>query len=629
MKYKLLDKITDPAQLEYLSSLQLVQLCDEVRKFLIDTVSSTGGHLASNLGIVELTVVLHKVFNSPVDQMVWDVGHQSYVHKLLTGRRKEFKTLRQEGGISGFPKSAESLHDAFVAGHSSTSIAVADGIATANRLNGENGHAIAIIGDGAFTGGMAYEGLNNAARGENHNLIIILNDNKMSISKNGSSVSRYLAQLRTNKSYYKLKDYTKSALRSIPIVGQSMLDVVSSSKSQLKNMVYSTSFFEELGFVHLGPVNGHDIQMLTDALTRAKQLRRPVFIHVETTKGKGYRYAEQNPGHYHGVPSFNPKVGNGTPQPGNNFSEAMGKYLAALAKKDDRICAVTAAMKYGTGLNYFCKEFRSSGRFVDVGIAEQYAVTYSAGLASKGKLPFFAVYSSFLQRSYDQLVHDCSIEPRHVVLGVDRAGLVGEDGETHHGIFDCAMLSTIPGAVIYSPCTYKELRHCLKRALYEETTLTAVRYPRGEQPLLETAFEAGNSNTTHISGEDFLLVSYGREWAQIVTAAQLLKAQGINVGLLKLNRVYPIPQEAIETAKMYKHIMFAEEGIRFGGIGQQFISCLYEQGYKGSTALRAVEGFVPQATVQRQIIKLGLDGESIADWVMKTAGRENTIEEAP
>lgn len=615
--HHLLNTINSPAELRRLDAAQLPRLCAELRRFLITNVSETGGHLASNLGVVELTVALHRVFQSPNDPIVWDVGHQSYVHKILTGRREKFSTLRQAGGLSGFPKTTESVHDAFLAGHASTSISVADGIARAKRLKGEKGHVVAVIGDGAFTGGMALEGLFNAARQENNNLIVILNDNKMSISKNASSLGRYLAQLRANRSYLRLKDATKSLLQTIPLVGEGMVEAISGSKSWVRNFVFSTSFFEELGYAYMGPVDGHNLPVLEAVLQRAKSLNRPVLIHAETVKGKGYRFAEKNPGHYHGVSRFNPKIGANEPPPGNNYSEIFGEHLTRLAKEDTRICAVTAAMKYGTGLNHFSRAFKATGRYVDVGIAEEHAVTFSAALASQGLLPVCAIYSTFLQRAYDQILHDSAIEPRHIVLAVDRAGVVGEDGETHQGLFDCAFLSTIPGVSILSPTTYAELRDCLHRALYEEKGVVAVRYPRGAAPPMEEP--RSHQDFLHLPAADknLLLVTYGREWAEVSEAAEELGARGRTPGLLKLTKVHPLPRKALEIAMDYDHILFLEEGIRTGGIGEHFLAALAEKGYTGSVTLHAVEGFVPHATVAVQLAYLRLDAQSIVERVLQ------------
>jgi 1-deoxy-D-xylulose-5-phosphate synthase len=603
----ILDKIDSPEKLRYLSDGQLRQLAGEIRRLLVETVSQTGGHLASNLGVVELTLALHQVFRSPGDKIVWDVGHQSYTHKLLTGRRDAFATLRQEGGISGFPRASESEHDAFLSGHSSTSLAVADGLAKAMQLQGEKGHVVAVIGDGALTGGMAYESLNNAAR-ERKNLILILNDNKMSIGKNVGSLAGYLAKLRTNRSYFRLKDLTKTALRRIPALGDSVVDAVAGSKGLLKNAVYGASLFEELGFVHLGPVDGHDLPMLRSALERAKSLNRPVFIHVEPVKGKGYAKAEQNPGEYHGLPRRYPDGGQISGK--DSFSEVFGRHLADLAAQDERIVAVTAAMKYATGLHHFSKRFQS--RFADVGIAEQHAVTYSAGLAAGGMLPVFAVYSTFLQRAYDQILHDCAIEPRHVVLAVDRAGFVGEDGETHQGLYDPAFLTTIPGMAIYAPASYQELRQALERALYHETGVVAVRYPRGSEPDITYQPSEEWQDFTHTPGKDVLFVTYGRQWAEVRAAADLVAAKGIRPGILKLNRIFPIDPAAVDVAGQYNRVVFVEEAAKTGGIGEHFLTALMARGYTGVAELRAVEGFVPQATVSRQLEWFGLDRASLA-----------------
>lgn len=610
-EYSILDHIKSPAVLRRLSYAQLRQLCAEIRHCLVHNVSRTGGHLASNLGVVELTVALHRVFRTPVDSILWDVGHQCYVHKLLTGRRNAFSTLRQEDGLSGFPDPQESRHDAFVAGHASTSIALADGIARATRLRGQKGHAVAVIGDGALTGGVAYEGLNNAARGENSNLIIVLNDNKMSISKNASSIGRYLARLRNNRSYFLAKDTAKSVLQTIPVVGQDIVEMISNSKSQLKDMFYNSSLFEELGLVYMGPVDGHDLPRLCDVFMRAKSLGKPVLIHVETVKGKGYRFAEQNPGHYHGVSKFDPKVGSRI-QPGDNFSEAFGRYLTRLAKDDPRICALTAAMKYGTGLNYFKDAFGDTGRFVDVGIAEQHAVAFSAAMASRGMLPVCAIYSSFLQRAYDQIVHECSLIPQHVVLAVDRAGLVGEDGKTHEGIFDCAFLSSVPGMVIYSPATYVELRRCLRRALYEETGVVAVRYPRGAQPVIAGQYAQRHENFLHLPGEGLLIVTYGREWAEVAKAAEQLRENGWRPGLLKLTRVFPFDEEMLALAMAYPQVLFVEEGVKTGGIGGHFLAALMERGYRGAGRIQALQAWIAHAPPARQLCLAGLDAASVA-----------------
>lgn len=621
-KRVILDRVTSPQALRSLSEVQLERLCRELREELVESVSATGGHLASNLGAVELTVALHRVFSSPTDQIVWDVGHQSYVHKLLTGRRGQFGTLRQKDGLSGFPKPSESAHDAFIAGHASTSLSVADGLTRGKELTGEPGHVIAVIGDGAFTGGLAYEGLNNLARKKDGKAIIILNDNKMSISKNVGGLTKYLTRLRTNASYYKLKDFTKSALRTIPYMGEGMVDVASDSLAQLKNLLYHTGFFEELGYTYMGPVDGHDLNALREALERAKQLSRPVLLHVETVKGKGYAFAEDNPAAYHGVSKFDPATG-GSPLPGSDsFSDAFGRHLARLGGEDQRICAVTAAMKYGTGLYHFSRQHKRSGRFFDVGIAEAHGVAFSAGLAAKGLLPVFAVYSSFLQRSYDQLIHDCSIQPQHLVLGIDRAGLVGEDGETHQGIFDAAFLSSIPGTAIYSPASYRELERSLEEALFRQTGLCAVRYPRGAQPSLAEDYRADHLEPHLVGGgKSLLLVTYGRLYGEAAKAHQTLIAAGQEVSLLKLTRIWPLEKEALAASMDYDEILFLEEGIKAGGIGEHFLVELMERGYRGRIRIQAIDNrFLPQASVEQQLEMVGLDASSIVAAVLE--GRE-------
>lgn len=610
---KLLDAINSPKDVKKLNFIQMDQLCGEIRGKLIETVSKTGGHLASSLGVVELTVALHKVFCSPTDQIMWDVGHQAYAHKLLTGRRERFHTLRQEGGISGFPKAAESPHDIFVAGHSSTSISVATGLARAKTLKGEAGHVIAVIGDGAFTNGMVYEAMNNLGR-YHDKLIVVLNDNEMSISKNVGTFARYLAKIRSRREYFDTKDKIEKSLKSIPVVGDPLCKVVSASKAAIKDMLYNSNLFEDFGFFYLGPVAGHDMRSLCAVMQRAKSLNRPVLVHVETQKGRGYLYAEQNPGAYHGVSRFDVETGSPDIAPQDSYSTVFGDTLTELAKTDTSICAITAAMKYGTGLAKFSSAYPR--RFYDVGIAEGHAVTFAAGLARNGMKPVFAVYSTFLQRSYDQLVHDTAIEHQHVVLAVDRAGIVGEDGETHQGLFDAAYLSTIPGFTVYSPTTYAELRHFTKKALYGCDGPVAVRFARGKEPLLPQELFTQADYTLLDSGRKakVLVVSYGKEVEQAYGAVKRLEARGISAALLKLNCINPIAEDCVAAAAAYKAIFFAEEGILQGGIGEHFGLRLLRRGYHGQYAVRAVDGvFVPQATVEASIKNLKLDAQSLCN----------------
>ncbi len=612
MKSSILDTICSPQDVKELPFEQLDVLCTQIRERLIQTTAKTGGHLASNLGTVELTVALHRVFDCPDDQIVWDVGHQCYTHKLLTGRREQFSTLRQEGGLSGFPKRKESEYDAFIAGHSSTSISVASGLARAKKLQNDQHHVIAVIGDGAFTSGLAFEGANNAAR-FGDNLIVILNDNKMSISKNVGSFSKYLSKIRARPAYFRTKDRVESICNHLPLIGKPLNQLLVWLKTTMKTVVYGSNWFEDMGFCYLGPIDGHNMETLCDVLQRAKNLHRPVFLHIETQKGKGYSYAEENPGEYHGTSGFDIDTGKSFSSASTNFSNEFGLYLTELAKRDERICAITAAMKYGTGLNHFSRVFGQQGRFFDVGIAEPHAVTFAGGLAANGMLPVFAVYSSFLQRCYDQIIHDLSIEQQHVVIGIDRAGIVGSDGETHQGLFDVAMLSSVPGITLYSPATYEEMRCSLYKSLYEHTGVCCVRYPRGGESKLP-AFDPQAPWAIEPKGAKprLLLVTYGKLSAQAVQAAQTLSQQGVPTAVLKLLRLLPFCEEAVEQAMQAEYVLFAEEGIESGGIGQMFGSRLLENGFQGHYRVLAVhDRFVEQATPDRALALCGLDAQSM------------------
>lgn len=602
-KVKLSDLKALPSDVKKLSYPECDELCRDIRKTMIKTVMKNGGHLSSNLGTVELILAMHRVFDSPKDKFVFDVGHQAYTHKLLTGRFDKFSELRKENGLSGFTRPSESEHDAFISGHSSISISAALGMAEAMRLDSDDTHhAIAVIGDGAFTGGMAYEGLNNAGKSK-AKLIVILNHNDMSISKNVGALAKYLTKIRGNSSYLSAKKKVEKVLDAIPVGGKPIKQLMRDSKSLLKGIVYQSTMFEELGFTYLGPVDGHNIRELEEVLNIAKRIDKPVFIHVNTVKGKGFKPAENNPGAFHGVPvkAYVNKDPDFISE--DSFSAEFGRHLNELAKNDDRICAITAAMKYGTGLQYFAAEH--GDRFFDVGIAEQHGVTFSGGLARSGKIPVFAVYSSFIQRSFDQLVHDCSIEPLHVVLGIDRAGIVGEDGETHQGIFDVSMLSCIPGMTIYSPSCYEELRLCLSEAIYDCGGPVAVRYPRGNDTS-EFDKSSLNCSYTHISRESSVLaVTYGRIWDNLYKAYE--NSSGFDI--LKLTKIFPICDEVIEICRGYKKVIFFEEGIKNGGIGMLLAGRLSEYGIPMKIA--AAEGFVKQAAVSSALAKLGLDTEGM------------------
>ncbi len=629
MSYSLLNQIQSPQDVKKLSDEQLKQLCKEIRSFLVESVSKTGGHLASNLGVVELTVALHKVFDCPNDKIVWDVGHQSYVHKLLTGRKGQFDRLRKENGISGFPRHSESEYDAFIGGHASNSIAAAYGIAKANTLQGNNHHVIAVIGDGALTGGLAYEGINNAGRSKD-NLIVILNHNDMSISKNVGAFARYLATIRSKPSYLQAKKNMESVLDKIPVVGKPFKSTLKASKSALKNMIYHSNLFEDFGFNYYGPIDGHNMEELTDVLKAAKSSKGAAFIQVETIKGKGYQFAEENPGAYHGVSAFDVVTGNPDIAHSNSFSTVAGKTLTTLADSDPRICAITAAMKYGTGLQFFASAHRD--RFFDVGIAEGVGVTFAAGLASNGMIPVFAVYSTFLQRSYDQIIHDAAIERQHIVLAIDRAGVVGDDGETHQGIYDVAFLSSIPGITILSASSYHELRWMLKRAVYDYEGVVAVRYPRGAQPKEDDNVAVAPALFQYqFSGDptSVLLVTYGRTIHAVTKAAECLIRQGIGVSILKLNQIHPIPEEAVKNAFSHPRIFFFEEGIKDGSIAQQLLTQLKEIGFQGDFYITAVDNqFVEQGTVEQILKRLKLDENSIVETVttvVKDKGEKKSV----
>lgn len=607
---KLLDNINSSGDLRSLSLAQLKTLCREIRQEIISAVSKNGGHLASNLGVVELTVALHYVFDIPWDDIVWDVGHQCYTHKILTGRRDRMNTIRTKDGLSGYPNPKESNCDPFHSGHSSTSISVALGLANAKKMNQDTGHVVAVIGDGALTGGLAYEGLNNAGRFPK-NLIVILNDNKMSISKNVGSISRYLAHIRTKPGYLKAKGTVENILDHLPVLGSPVSSVLVKSKSLLKQALYNSTLFEDMGFAYYGPYDGHDLEQMITVLQSAKNIDRPLLLHMITAKGKGYSFAEKNPGAFHGVPCFDIKTGE-TASSGENFSKVFGRCLCGMAQEDNRICAITAAMETGTGLTDFRKAYPD--RFFDVGIAEEHAVTFSGGLAAGGMLPVFAVYSSFLQRSIDQVIHDAALQNLKVTLAIDRAGVVGEDGETHQGLFDVSLLSAIPNMTIFAPSYFSELRAMMRQAVYDCPGVAAVRYPRGGQMYQPDDFTTTSNSYDSYGDEDaaVALVTYGRLFSTACIVRQKLKEDGIKVKIIKLNKIHPLDEQSITDCLSMEHVFFIEEGVRQGGIGEHFLYRLFEQGYRGKTGLRAVENqFVRHATMRESLIELGLDSDSI------------------
>jgi len=610
----ILETIHSPEDVKALSAGQLPQLCQELRAFLVENVSKTGGHMASNLGAVELTVAIHRVFDTSKDRLVFDVGHQCYVHKALTGRQELFSTLRQFEGLSGFPKPYESEHDAFVAGHASNSVSVALGMASARTLQNRDYNVLALIGDGALTGGLAYEGLNNAgASGEP--LIVILNDNGMSINPNVGAMPSHLTRLRSKPAYYHFKKWYRSLFGPDPLQNKLYLFNHRIKTSLKKTLLPGGTLFEDMGFTYLGPVDGHDLPRLCEVLQWAKEQYAPVVVHVHTVKGKGYSYAEQNPGKFHGIGAFDPETGETKKSGRKSFSSAFGEILTEYAQQDDRVCAITAAMADGTGLTGFAKTFPE--RFFDVGIAEGHGVSMAAGLASQGMIPVFAVYSTFLQRGYDQLIHDIALEGHHVVLAVDRAGLVGADGETHHGCFDALYLSEIPGFTVLCPSNLAELRSMMRQALFEIEGPVAVRYPRGS----EDDFRQDTSDRPFAclrEGGDVTLVGYGVQVNHLLNAAEQLAADGIEAEVVKLNRISPLGGEELCAALGgRKRMLVLEDSFGAGCVGQRVAAILAEHGMAPERLILKNLGktFAPQGSVSQLEHSFGLDAFGVAEAV--------------
>lgn len=617
MDIKYLNRISGPDDIKRLDEKELCELAEEIRGVLINTVSVTGGHLASNLGTVELTIAMHRVFNSPTDHFVWDVGHQVYTHKLLTGRYNKFSTLRQDGGISGFPNPEESVHDVFAAGHSGTSVSAAYGLSVAESINNKKTYTVAVIGDGSFTGGLVYEALNNAG-GKDTNLIVILNDNEMSISPNVGSMAMYLAAARTNPFYYRFKEGVSDILEGIPDGGK-LYRFVKKTKKAAKDMLYQSNFFEDLGFSYMGPIDGHNIKALEKALESAKEFDTPVLLHVRTVKGKGYSYAENNPSQFHGISKFD--IDTGEPLKNSkekNYSDTFGDILCSLAEKDNRICAITAAMALGTGLKDFSNKFPQ--RFFDVGIAEEHAVTFAGGLAAGDMIPVFAVYSTFLQRAYDEIVHDVAMQNKKVILAVDRAGFVGEDGRSHQGLLDVAFLKSIPGSVIYSPSSYREMKIDFELAVNGNDSVVAVRYPRGCEGYLPKDYEPTDSaySVHGKKNSKITIVTYGSLFSQSAIALEKLSDYGIDAKLIKLNRIWPIDKKVISELKKTETVIFFEEGIKSGGIGEAFASLILESGLNLSYSHIAVENtFVHHAPIPSLLSEFGLSADKQVEEVLR------------
>ena len=613
-----------PEQLGGLSDSEAAELCRRLRVRLIDTVSRTGGHLASSLGAVELIVAIHRVFDTGRDRLVFDVGHQCYAHKILTGRNAAMETLRTFGGIAGFPKPVESPSDAFIAGHASNSVSVALGMARARTLQNENYQVLALIGDGALTGGLAYEGLSDAGD-SGEPLIVILNDNGMSITRSVGGVAEHLARQRLKPQYLHFKKGYRKVMSVLPLGGH-IYNVTHKVKTAIKETLLPCSLFEDMGFTYLGPVDGHDVKRLTQLLSYARELKGPVLLHVRTVKGKGYTPAERNPDLFHGVGRFCVETGEPVHPTAPNFSAVFGQALCELAEKDPKICAITAAMQGGTGLNGFAHRFPE--RFFDVGIAEGHAAAMAAGMAKQGMTPVFAVYSTFLQRSYDMLLHDVALQGLHVVLAVDRAGLVGEDGETHHGLFDPAFLDTIPGMTVLCPASFAELRDMLEYAVYEVKGPVAIRYPRGG----EGAYQDGAPRRPAVllrEGTDLTLVGCGTLVNELLDCTDRLAADGIRAEAVKLNTITPLPLELVaRSVKKTGRLLVAEESAEMGGIGQRIAAGLLAAGIpvQGLALASTGRGFVTHGTIPQLRRLCGLDGESLYHRAREVCGHGKSEE---
>ena len=615
-KLSILENIQGHEDLQRLTKAQQLQLCQELRQFLIQHVSATGGHLAPNLGVVELSLAVETVFDTRVDRLVFDVGHQSYVHKILTDRRDQFSSLRRFGGIAGFPKPSESITDAFVAGHASNSVSVALGMARARTLQNQDYHVLAIIGDGATTGGLSYEGLNDA--GASHEpLIIILNDNAMSISRNVGGVAHHLSRLRTRPGYFGIKRVYRTVTKKLP-GGKYLYRLTHNIKNWMKNRLLDTTLFEDMGFTYIGPVDGHDVSKMIYLLEVAKSLRCPVVFHVLTKKGKGYPPAEENPSKFHGLGPFDPETGRTLAPFGLTFSDTFGDTMLNLGRVEPRLCAITAAMPQGTGLSAFSKAYPQ--RTFDVGIAEGHAVSMAGGLAKAGMIPVVAIYSTFLQRAYDMIIQDVAMLHLHVIFAVDRAGLVGEDGETHHGVFDVGFLRQIPGLTILCPGCRSELKEMLIWAVRKCTGPVAIRYPRGG----DGAFLTAGRETLFRVGRDITIVTYGTMINQVISAADQLALRGIEAEVLRLRTIKPRDMEAVTTSvRKTGRLLVVEEAEGVGSVGHELIEKLSQRGvpviYSGQNIGDRIVTHGAMAELYRH---LNLDAEAIVRRAEEVVHRE-------
>ena len=609
---ELLSTINGHSDLVRLNGDQRQQLCREIREYLVSSVSETGGHLASNLGVVELSVALETVFDTDVDRLVFDVGHQSYVHKMLTGRKADFSTLRQFGGMAGFPKPAESKADAFTAGHASSSVSIALGMARARTLQGDDYKVIALVGDGAATGGMIYEGLNDAAV-SNEPLIVILNDNAMSIDHNVGGMASHLRNLRVKDKYLGMKKRYKSFLTKIP-GGKALHKFTSGIKDRIRRALIPSNIFENMGFTYLGPVDGHDTERLIHLLQNAVDRNRPVLLHVFTQKGRGYEPAQEHPKLFHGIGKFDKVSGRPLKAPAETFSDVFGNTMADLAKKNEKLCAITAAMPGGTGLLPFKEKFPT--RLFDVGIAEEHAVSMAGGLAKQGMIPVVAIYSTFLQRAYDMILQDICMQKLHVVFAVDRAGLVGEDGETHHGVFDVGFLRQAPGMKILCPATKAELSQMLCWAVEEQNGPVAIRYPRGSETIGDTIpLWEKEGVVCYREGKDVTILTYGTLIAEAVKAGDILAENGVEATVLRLQRVDRLPVKTIiEGMSHCRKMVVMEETCAHSGINEALSMELPSCDVHG---IDLGHRYVTHGSVQELYRFCGLDGQSVADYVLE------------
>ena len=615
MMQKILDRIDNPKDTKRLTEKEKIQLAEEIREEMVETVSKTGGHLASNLGVVELTIALHSVFDLPEDKIVWDVGHQTYVHKMLTGRREKMKTLRSLNGIAGFPKTKESIYDDFNTGHSSTSISAALGMARARDLKNKDNHVIAVIGDGALTGGMALEALDDAGSSKTR-LIVILNDNEMSISKNVGGISRFLTRIRTKKFYKKSNNCIRKLLEEIPKFGPFVIHIARRIKYSIKQLMIPNMFFEDLGFKYLGPVDGHDIERVEWILNLAKKEKEPVVVHIITKKGKGYKPAEENPDSFHAIGSFNKETGKLIKTKEKDYSQVFGDKLVELAEKNEKIVAVTAAMADGTGLKEFRKKYPK--RFFDVGIAEQHAVCMAAGMAKEGLIPVVPIYSSFYQRAFDQVIHDVCMQNLPVVMCVDRAGLVGQDGETHQGMFDLSFFNLIPNITIMAPKDFKELEEMLEFAISLKAPVV-IRYPRGTESKKikfdkQEKIELGKSEIL-TQGEDITIVAIGKMVAKAFEVKEELEKEGKTAEVINARFLKPFDEQTIiNSMKKTKNIITLEDNTIIGGLASK-VEELISKNKEDNIQFKAFglpDTFIEHGKVEELEEMYKLDAKSIA-----------------